>query len=421
MENSNNLIPSLENYVDHTVIQVLNEMFKNVKIDLALGKAVHKFQMGYVNTSRDYVEFFGSNLLGVHVIRFRDSDVLRFFTNVLDIDFTTVKEAIRETKTIEHHRLVSSDIFNLTIIYLLHRVMAEPELKDNEKEWIARNVALIFFYRCIAALLSDWFRYPADPKLARVAYNNLSYKFLIKKLGSWHKVMEYRANEYISKTGVQYKKLVKMEFDKDLVDVINDGANSIRDMVKNYYRELDLAKQQGDRLGVTNKVGLDIDGEEMVKDSIRSIDKQIASIKHYLNDPTSFIKDEFVRVIIDINKNTSVRLLKETLVWVCANTSGKRHKFIDDIVTSIVVYSSYLIDTKIEKEKHKDLGYVIIQLKNLYLSSRSVDRDLLSIREKVDKMLKEAHEDMSTPLILATRTAFILYVTLRVLIGQKVK
>lgn len=402
-----------------TVIEILDRHFKNVKINKDLGRRLYSFQIGYVDMSKDHMDFFGSNLLGVHVIRFREADVLRFFNEVLDIEYQDLESDIRSTDTINHTFKISGDIFNLTLVYLIHRCLSEKTLSEKDRYRLAFDTALIFFYRAVAAMLSAWFTYPADPKIAQAAYANLSNKFLIKKLGSWHKVMDYRASELISKNGVQYKKLVNLNNDLDLVDIINDGANSIKDMLKNYYAEFAKVHAQGEHIGITRTVGADVEGEMVVRDKLRSIDSYIAQAKQYLVDPHAFVRDDYIRVISDINRNTSPRLLKETLQWVSGHANGKEHKLIDDAVTRIIIYSFYLIDTRIEPSRTKDVGYTLLQLKNLYLSSRSVDPDLIMIRNLTDQILLKAHKELSSALLLATRTAFILYITFRVLAGNR--
>lgn len=416
-------ILSLESSTLLTVIETLDHFFKDVKIDKALAKRIYHFQIGYVNTSREYVEFFGSNLLGVHVIRFKESDVMRFFNEVLEIDYYSLESKIRECDTIEHDNLkgktrVSADVFNLTVVYLLHRCLNETSLNDKDRTWISYNTALIFFYRSIAALSSAWFTYPADPKIAQAAYANLSFKYLIKRLGSWHRVMEYRANEFINKSGIHYARIYKLESDDELVKLINSAANSMKDIVKNYYSEFDKVITQGDKITVTQSVGKDIEGKDVLRDRVRNIDKSIDLIKKLILDPNTLIRDDYVRVICDINRNTSPRLLKETLTWISSHASSKDFKLINETVSSIVIYSFYLIETRIEPHKVKDIGYVLLQLKNLYLSSRSTDMDLIKIRDHVDQILIKAHHKLSTPLILSTRTATVLYIAFIALIGD---
>lgn len=411
-------VVSMEAKVEAPILSILQRHFQSVKIDKDLGKRLYRFQIGYVNTSKDYVEFFGSNLLGVHVIRFRDADVLRFFNDVLDIDYTALENDIRAVDTVINTYKIGGDIFNLAIMYLLAQILKDKKMKDKDREHAAYNAGLIFFYRAIAAMLSAWFKYPADPKIAQAAYAALSYKFLIKKLGSWHRLMDYRSHNLITKVGVSYKKLTHLEVDEDLVVVINDGANSIRDMLFNYYVEFEKIRQQGDGIGITKSVTLDADGEEVVRARIGSVDKSVALIRQFVTDERSFVRDEYIQVIVDINKNTSFRLLKESLTWTTHNVNGKYHKLVDSWISEVVVYSSFLIETRIEPDRWKDIPYMLVQLKNFYLSSRSTEEDLLTIREHTDELLLKVHKKLSTPLLLATRTAMILYVTFLVLTGK---
>lgn len=402
----------------YTVRGALDKHFEDVKIDAALAKKVYQYQVGYLNTSREYLEFFSSNLLGVYVIRFSDAQVQRFYTQVLGIDFLALKEDIRKADTIDHTFKISGDIFNLTLTYLIHRALTATNMGQKARERLAYDTALVFFYRCMAAITSDWFTYPADPKIAQAAYANLSYKFLIKRLGSWHKVMDYRAKDLTSKEGLHYDRLINLESDEDLVRVINDSQGRIKDLILNYYSEFAKVHAQGDKVAVTSATIIDADGEEVLRERTRNVDAMIATIKEALTDPNSLVKQDLVKVVADINANTSFRMIRETLLWMSANQIGKEHKLVNEFVTSVVVHSAYLIDSRIELSKRGDVGYVLLQLKNFYLSSRSEDRELLKIRELGDKIIKKAHGRLSTALALSTRTAVILYLTLRVLVGR---
>lgn len=410
-----------------TVLDVLGKFFTSIKIDKKLARRIYQFQIGYVNTSQEYVEFFGSNLLGVHVVRFKETDVLRFFNEVLEIDFQSLVGELEETETFNSTLIrkdgkryaIAGDVFNLTLMYLIHRCLSETTLQERDRHRMALDTALIFFYRSIAALLSAYFTYPADPKIAQAAYSNLSYKFLIKKLGSWHKVMDYRANELITRSGIYHNRLVKLSDDEELIKLINGAANQMKEIVKSYYAEFAAVHQQGESIGVTHTTGLDAEGSEVVRDRIRDVDRALVSIKQMVSDPKTFVRDELIRVITDINKNTSPRLVKESLNWISEQSGGKDHRLIDEFVTQVVVYSYNLIKTRMEPSQAKDIGYVLIQLKNFYLSTRSTDPDLLRIREMADEILIKAHRHLSDSLLLSTRTAIILYITFRTIVGQR--
>lgn len=425
MESVNSLVRDIEQ--DHVALEarvvqdirsVLESHFSSVKIDKALGKRIYHFQIGYVNTSKEYVEFFGSNLLGVHVVRFRTADVLRFFNEVLNIDYSKLESDIREIDSIVHTYKIAGDILNLSLLFLISKIFNTKDLSDKDRTWIAHNTALIFFYRATAAVLSAYFTYPSDPKIAQAAYANLSNKFLIKQLGSWHKVMDYRATVMSSKKGTQYSKILKLDSDTALVEVINDGANAIGSMIKNYCAVFFAAKESGENITTTSSTIMNVDGKEEVRSRINNVEKSVAFVRHCLTDPNAFVKDEYIRIVTDINKNTSSRLVKETLVWMTKHLDGVDHKLLNEWVSKVIVYSFYLIETRVEPHHWKDKAYLLIQLKNYYLSSRSSESDLIEIRELGDQILKKAHKKLSTTLALSTRTAIILYITFRAIVGN---
>jgi hypothetical protein len=76
--------------------QLLDEAFKDVKFDVKLAKAINSYQLNYVNRNQEHLEFFGSNLLGVHVIRFKDSDVMRLFDDVLKVDYYDITDNVKD-------------------------------------------------------------------------------------------------------------------------------------------------------------------------------------------------------------------------------------------------------------------------------------------------------------------------------------
>ena len=273
-----------------TLLDVFDEQFKHVKFDSKLAKALYGYQIAYINSSREYLEFFGSNLLGVHVIRFKDSDVTKFF-DLLDIDLYDLSKEIKKVTAINQEFKISSDVFNLTCMYLIHRFMTTPVLTEDQRRRAYYDCAILYFIRCIAAILSARFKYPADPKLAQAAYANLSYKYLIKKLGSWHKVLDYRATDFISETGIHFNDLKEFR-DDAIVYAINDSANRISDIIKGYYNELMKVHVGGNKIGVSSSTFLDLEGEKVTKEKTMAVEVYAIYLNSIMSDKHSFIKDE---------------------------------------------------------------------------------------------------------------------------------
>lgn len=401
-----------------TLAEVFDKHLSNVKFNSNLAKDIYKYQIGYINQNREYLEFFGGNLLGVQVIRFKDSDVLKLFNDILDIDYDNLSNDLKSVTDVKESYKVASDVFNLTCFYLIHKFLTSPILTDTQRKRAAYDCGLIFFYRTIAALQSYYFRYPSDPKIAQMAYANLSNKYLIKRLGSWHKVMDYRANDLIDKDAIHYKNLIKFNNDLSIVYAIEDAQGRIRDLYKNYCFEFYKVHEEGDGIGSKSGTYIDAEGNDTIKEKTKSVERYVLYAKNILTDKHSFIKDDLVKVINNINSNTSFRMIKHTLGWISDNyNDSKYHNDIDEFITLTIIFSIYLITNNMKNTNTRDYPTILHNIKNLYLSTRSTDPDLVKIKDIGERLIKASNKDISNSLILSTRTSIILYITLRVLSG----
>lgn len=403
-----------------TLKVVFDEHFSHVKFDSKLAKAIYQFQIGYVNSNHEHIQFFGSNLLGVHVVRFKDSDVNRFYNEVLDVDFIDLSADIRKLDSINHEWKVTGDILNLTLMYVIHRFLSSDTMSGDARDRAAYDTALIFFYRCAAALISYFFKYPSDPKIAQMAYANLSNKFLIKKLGSWHKVMDYRAKDLTDKKAIHYKNLLTFKDDDVTIYAISDSQGRIRDLIKNYYAVFEAVRVSGETITSTSGTYMDADGEETIKEKTKSVEAYVAYMRNIVSDKRTFLKEDLINIVLNINANTSFRIVKNTIAWLSDNAGSAKHsKLVDEFVSLTVVQSMFMVQNNMDSKHLRDYPYILVTLKNLYLSTRTTDPEIERIRELGIKIIHEANgKGISDALAFATRTSIILYLTLRALVGQ---
>lgn len=398
--------------------EAFQKNFANVKFDNRLADRLYKFQIGYINQNSEHLEFFGGNLLGVHVIRFKDSDLKRFYEDVLDVSLSELTEDIRSLDTIDHSHKVGSDIFNLTCMYLIHGFLRSNLVNASKKQRATYDVAVIFFCRCLAALFSHYFKYPADPHVAQMTYANLSNKYLIKKLGSWHAVVDYRSTEVVGRASIHLANLYKFSDDATITYAISDSQGRIRDMIKNYYAEFMLVRESGGRINTTGGTFYDADGEETLKDKTKSVESDVQYMLQILSDRNGFIKADLVQVIVGINKNTSAKMLNVVLQMVHEGSSNENAVLMQTFVQKVVVYSYHLLNQN-QISNMRDYPMVLTSLKNLYLSTRSTDAELSVIRDMGAKIVKMTSKSkFSDSLMMATRTSLILYICLRALVGR---
>lgn len=402
-----------------TLKQVFDEITKEVVFDKGLIGRLYKYHTTFLNQSSEYLSFFASNLIGVHVVRFRVVDIQRFYHDVLGLDMTNVRREVLKVSTINHSYQITSDDMNLMLMYLIHRISSSTKLSDTDRKRGVYDTALIFFYRCLVIRQSDYFHFPADRHIAQAAYAELSNKFLIKQLGSWKAVMDYRAKDLINPEGLHLKNLIVFEDDDLVTYAISDSENRIRELYKSYCKVFHQVYSSGDRIGSTSATITDVEGVEKIRERIREVEQAIALIQNTLHDAKSFIKPELLKVIVEINTNTSQRMLTQVLSWLSENYMGRQwHTKIDEFVRLIVVHSYHLVSEMGEAEIN-DLPSVLVTLKNLYLSTRSVDPELLKIRKLGEQLIKESAGKVNPSLEMATRTSVILYITLRTFMTVK--
>lgn len=400
-----------------TLLEVFDKYFKDTVFNNKLVSDVFRYRLDYLNSKKGYLEFFGGNLLGTVPIHFTDSFILKFFDEVLQIDFYGLSESLKKVEDINQDFKISSDVFNLTLMYVIHSFMIDKGLSEKKKEQGMYNIALLFYYRSLAALISNGFKYTADPSIVQAAYASLNNKFLIKKLGSWNKVMDYRANALIDKSSIHYKNLLTFKEDLSIVYAINDSQGRIRDAFKGYYSSIVNIKDEGLSIAKTSSSMLDIDGEEVLKDKTGSVDSYITYIETILSDRDSFIKKDLVDIVSQVNSNTTSKAVEQVLDKIHENSSDE---IVVEFIKLTIIHGFYLLDTSLNKVNRKDYAAVLISLKGAYMSSRSNDKDLLRLRKLGDKLMKNfTPKNSGKGLISSTRTSVLLYIMLRVLVGLK--
>ena len=402
-----------------TLKEVFDDLTKEVTFDKGLLSRLYKYHTTFLNQSSEYLSFFASNLIGVHVVRFRVVDIQRFYHDVLGLDMTHVRREVLKVTTINHSYHITSDDMNLMLMYIIHRISTSMKLSESDRTRGVYDAALIFFYRCLVIRQSDYFHFPADKHIAQAAYAELSNKFLIKQLGNWKAVMDYRAKDLINPEGLHLKNLIVFEDDDLVTYAISDSENRVRELYKSYCKVFHQVYSSGDRISSTSATITDVEGVEKIRERVREVEQAIALIQNTLHDAKSFIKPELLKVIIEINTNTSQRMLMQVLSWLSENYMGRQwHAKIDEFVRLIVIHSYHLVAEMGEAEIN-DLPSVLVTLKNLYLSTRSADPELLKIRKLGEQLVKESAGKVNPSLEMATRTSVILYITLRTFMTVK--
>lgn len=394
-------------------------LFQSVKFNAARAKAFSRFQTGFVNKNEEHMLFFGGNLLGVQVVRFTLSDYHTFFDEVAGVDAQAAIAAVKADKDIPANFKVASDEFNLVCFYCAYRFLTSPDLDQKAKTEAATNALLIFHYKIITSLMAHYFRYPADPEIAQAAYSALSARFLIKKLGSWQEVFLYRTAEILKSSSIHSKVLKTFDEDLEIIYLVGDSQGRIRDMVKNITDVFMKVHVSGERVDVSTMHEITLDGQETLKDRIHGPSNYEKYLLSVISDPHTFIKEELFSVVLQVMPAVSAKMFRAYLLWLTAQVHGPHHKDLEHFIQNMMVYTiDYLNRNGQLLKQTKDITSVLVDIRNLFLSSRSADEHLKKIRDDGTKLILGFDKTLGETQTAALRTSAILYLCIRAFTKQ---
>lgn len=397
-----------------TLKEVLDELFVNTKFNKQLANLAYQFQIEFINRSEDHMKFFGGNLIGVYRVRFTEPDIARYYDEVINLDVDTVKHAIRKVNTINHEFKISSDPTNLVWLYMVHRFLTTPYLDETKRARAAMDVVLAFNYRTIASLLAIYFKYPTDTDTAQAVYERLSGRYLIKKLGTWQKVFQYRAEEFISKDSIHYQAMINFTDDAAIVNAVNDLQSRTKDTLKNIYAEFIRVKEEGVKISSSSSTMIDADGDEIVKDRIHGLETYKNYILDVMIHRDSFIKTELVDVVTSVITTVQEKAFMHLLEWISDEVSkSSRDMIVEFTEVTLMLAFNYLLKHSYVVHHSKDMLFLVSKLKGYILSSRGSDGELEAFREQGDTLVIKATEKTSSQSVSSLRNALFLYICIR--------
>lgn len=385
----------------------------NFKVDKALLGRIYRFEREFVTRNRDHVEFFSGNLLGVERVKFLNRDIDRWWDDVLQIDDISLKERLYSLNTVNPNHNVGGDATYLSFVWLAHTIL-NSSLSSKDKHDGMINTFMIFQFKAITSKISwDFKLSPADRDVAIATYSTLSKKFDLKQAGSWYEWLKGRAEDIISPQGIHYKTLQKMETDKAVIYVATDTQGRIRESLKNMRDKFDMVLKSDAKLAARAATIKGEDGDE-----IRDLNRWSSEYKNYIKsivpDERSLIKEELIEIISagmhTMNPDHMVSALKYI-----SDRFG-RDRTVDNYVDELVVhFFSFMTRDKELMAKRKDIGFIIAKIRGVYMSSRSTDPALLSLRKLGNQITAKSVRSRSSSARISARTGTMLYIILRML------
>lgn len=398
--------------------ELLDEQFVDIKFDHQLYAKVCAMEAGFVNKKPEHIEFFGGTLTGVEVVRFTHSDRDKLFHDVLHCDEKDLEERLLGLKddhgkpVINKEWAVTSDVFNVCCIWLIHGFHISNILKEEQRQEAKVRLGCYLYYKFLTSLLAHYFKYPADRETARATYEALSFKYALKQLGSWGETIRDLSEKAVGKDSVHRDTVENMDDDQRIVRMIGDLQGRIRDMLKNIYAEFHRVHQSGGRIATSSSLVEADSGEMILRDNTKSPGVYARYLKGVVSDKNSFIRPELVDVIASCMHTLSPRLLVQTLNWTSDNFLHAKDKRIEKAIDLVLEHA--IEHMAINRAMSRtNLAAMLDRLRGAYMSSRSTDHKLLEARKLIEHLVKEATGSHNSSAVATVRTAWMLYVVAR--------
>lgn len=399
--------------MDKNIKSVFDDVCGNLVIDSKLVKRISDYKTRFINRNGDHVAFFGGNLIGVQVIRFTPADRNEWFNEILQCSEQDLEDRIHSLEEINSEYSVSSDIMNLSCLWLAYALERNAKLPSKVKEIGKFDTIMVLNIKLITSLMYHYFKYPADEATARATYAELSYRYAIKQHGSWYKVLEVRSRDILDPKGIHAKVMKNFDKDVDIVYTINDIQGRLRDMVKNIYSVFMAIHSQGTRIGTSSSI-IEHDGVEILKDKTKSLGNYTRYILSVIPDKNSFMKEDVMQIIERMIKTMPPKLFRQTLEWLSDNYGTRQTERIETCVNEVMTHAfDYLGGNKSLMRSTTDVAGLLSKLKGTYMSSRNTDVELKKIRSDFEDLAKIATGSKNSSILSSLRTGVMLYIVIR--------
>lgn len=395
----------------------LNDFFKthlaHIKVDKKLAFEISRFRIKWLSKTPDHVAFLGGNLTGTNIVRYTKDDEEFFFVDILGVDQDELQKELYKVPGINRNFNVSSDINYQTFIWLIREFLHNSKLKKSDAEEAAMDVFRLFSYKALSSLLVRRFKFTLDEETALAVYEKLSNRFLIKKLGSWQAVIDYRAQDLISPKGLHAKALKRYRV-KDAVEIANDVQGRYRKAMNAIFSVIVEVKEEGEKISLRSITQKDADGNNTIKDFSRTPGRLRETIIRLSTIPHDFIRDDIIHVTYQIVHTARRGDLDAILQYVTTTSDIDTRANINKLLEGIVSHSLEYLNTKgISDVTAEDIDLAINYLKGFWMASKIPNPEIRETRDLGNGLAYEVLKTTNKSRLSSARTAFFIYVIIR--------
>lgn len=401
------------------------DVFKH-HITIPMNRALVLKVIHYVNTFKnkdsETINFLGGNLLGQYHFKWIPTqEGTTWLEDVLQIkDIDTLRHDLHNTEHINPQFHVSSEVYNLSFIYMAYALYSSPLLTKDEQYKGAYNTLWMLLAKHLSAVHTRSFKHKSNLEIAASTYESLNLKWGLKKTGSWGALLDSKVTEVLAeasnpKTKTPYY-IIFNHFNDDLLTVgalnsLRTWASSIMIYLNDRFREVRASEA---RITASSKY-MTVEGEKVLKDNTSRYERMRIRIVDLALERNAFIVPKLINTtILTVKSVNETALLKSLEQVVLDMADPKRKEATIKTLEDVVVYT--LDVARMEKLDLNDIPRLAIKLRNLFKSSRANDPLHLEIRSRIGEIVGRALDTTNKNAIVSTRIGVIMYITLRTLI-----
>lgn len=402
-----------------TLREAFEEAAGDVVGSVKLAKAVISYSKNIATKNDDHIRFFGGNLLGVERIKFLDADRNRWFDEVLGVDEEYLRECVHSTNYLNIDWKVASDPFNLSCIWVIHRLLTSPIAADKLAHEAMVEAAVVLQFKFYTSIWYNFFSKPTDQDAAEATYAALTLKFALKQLGSWGALMRDRGERLVAPDSIRYKPLKQFADDMAVTRIITDMQTRSKGTIIDMYGVLDNVRRGNLRIQSTSSTMMSLDGDKIIKDQVSTYN----TARYYLLDvsgnPSSFIKRDLIDVVLKLMTSVSENAFISLLQVIATMPEGKGRQECEWMMENTLMHAfDYIAKNRV---RFNDVGAILIKMKALYMSSKTTDPLLLELRSRIEKFVKKNSHLRSSAALASARSSLMLYFLLRALASNQYK
>lgn len=367
-------------------------------------------------------------LLGVYSIYFTSSDRENLF-HCMGVDSKELSDIIKTIPTVDTNRNVTSDPFNLLIIWLVH--LSETQIKNKKLRDIFSLALLKYLhYKFLTGCTQKFLPHGAIEGTMIATVMDLSRKFDITRYGSWYNVIEARCVDILSGSAIHKKTLLTAEPDHDLLYMLSDiftrMSAKIKLIAKAYYDHYST----GSSVKSTGSTMSDTEGEKILIEKSSTIQMVDSRLTRDLLNVNAWVNISAVNNISSQFPSISKNLIKLSLTEMSslATVQAKTKKFdpyavvdgdrvivgMTQLVKQIVTTSAAIVANEGVVLSNTYLAWKT--LRNAFSSSRTLDPDVLLIKASVAHFVDELGSVSREATKISLRMSIIMYVIYRFII-----